>query len=131
MDFGIVDPRKAPETASVTYLHCILKGLHKSPRITEYNDGLSVSDISCLIIPDKCLSLPVLACLEQGIPVIAVRENKNKMGNNLEELPFKKGKLFIVDNYLEAVGIMHLLKAGISIDTVKRPIKHTKYSQIR
>ncbi|MHC4160037.1 MAG: hypothetical protein ACYSSO_13275 [Planctomycetota bacterium] len=46
---------------------------------------------------------------EQGIPVIAVRENKNRMRNKLEELRFglatgAEGKLFIVENYLEAVG---------------------------
>ena len=40
------------------------------------------------------------------------------MHNNLEEYPFKQGKLFIVDNYLEAVGVMNALKSGISIDAV-------------
>ncbi len=124
---GIVDPRKAPESASVTYLHCILKGLHKAPRITTYDKGLNVENISCLIIPDKCVGLPTLACMEHGIPVIAVRENKNNMDNDLQKLPFKHGKLFIVDNYLEAVGVMHALKSGISIESVTRPIKHTHY----
>ena len=47
------------------------------------------------------------------------------MRNNLEDLPFQKGKLFIVENYLEAVGIMHTLKAGIDPKTVRRPISHT------
>ncbi len=28
------------------------------------------------------------------------------MRNKLEELPFEEGKLFIVENYLEAVGMM-------------------------
>lgn len=124
---GIVDPRKAPESASITYLHCILKGLYKSPRITSYEKGLNVEDISCLVIPDKCLGLPTLACLEQGIPVIAVRENKNIMENDLAELPFSHNKLFIVDNYLEAVGVMNALKAGISIESVRRPINKTVY----
>ncbi|MFC2002561.1 DUF3326 domain-containing protein [Chloroflexota bacterium] len=40
---------------------------------------LTVVDISCLVIPDGCVGLPTLAALEQGIPVIAVRENKNRM----------------------------------------------------
>ena len=30
---GVVDPRLAAETVSVSYLHCILKGLHKSARV--------------------------------------------------------------------------------------------------
>lgn len=126
LELGIVDPRKAPESASVTYLHCILKGLHRAPRVVGFNQGITLEDISCLIIPDGCIGLPTLTCLENGIPVIAVRENKNTMRNNLHELPFQKGKLFVVENYLEAVGIMHALKAGVSPSAVRRPIHHTK-----
>ncbi len=125
MEVGIVDPRKAPETSSMTYLHCILKGLHKSPKIVPYNKGLNVEDISCLIIPNKCIGLPTLAAIEHGIPVIAVEENDNSMRNNLETLPFKKDQLFIVKNYLEAVGVMHLLKSGVSGESVRRPLPYT------
>jgi len=39
----------------------------------------------------------------------------------------KKGKLFIVDNYLEAVGVMNAIKSGISVDAVRRPIAYTNY----
>lgn len=125
IEVGIVDPRKAPETSSITYLHCILKGLHKAPRIVPFDKGLTLEDISCTIIPDGCIGLPTLSCLENNIPVIAVRENKNNMKNHLEDLYFKKGKFFVVDNYLEAVGIMNSLKAGVSPESVRRPIKHT------
>ena len=125
LEVGIVEPRKAPETSSVTYLHCILKGLYKSPRLVPFDKGLNVEDISCLIIPDGCVGLPTLAAIEHEIPVIAVRENKNRMQNNLEEYPFKQGKLFIVDNYLEAVGVMNAIKSGISVDAVRRPIANT------
>ena len=129
MEVGIVDPRKAPETSSVSYLHCILKGLHKSPKIVSYAKGLNAEDISCLIIPDGCVGLPTLAAIEHGIPVIAVKENKNYMRNNLEDLPFQKGKLFIVENYLEAVGIMHTIKAGVDQETIRRPISRTTIIQ--
>lgn len=125
MDLGVIDPRKAPETASVTYLHCILKGLHKSPRITSSDKGLNVEHLSCMIIPDGCIGLPVLACLEQGIPIIAVK-NKNRMKNDLCSLGFKPGKLFFAENYLEAAGIMSALKSGVSIDSLARPIAWTK-----
>lgn len=125
LNFGIVDPRKAPETASVTFLHCILKGLHKAPRITEPDRGINLDDISCLITTDGCIGLPLLACIENDIPVIAVR-NKNKMKNDLKSLPFKKDKLFLADNYLEAAGIMTALKAGVSLQAVQRPIANTK-----
>ncbi len=132
LDVGIVDPRKSAEAVSTTYLHCILKGLHKSPRIVSdasiHGDTnlMTVADLSCLIIPDNCIGLPTLAAIEQGIPVIAVRENENCMQNNLEKLPFGSGKLFIVDNYLEAVGVMTALRAGVAIETVRRPITATR-----
>ena len=132
LDVGIVDPRKSSEAVSTTYLHCILKGLHRSPRIVSnapiHGDSnlITVADISCLIIPDSCIGIPTLAALEQGIPVIAVRENSNCMQNRLEDLPFDSGKLFIVDNYLEAVGVMTALRAGVALETVRRPITATR-----
>ena len=135
-EWGIVDPRKAAEAVSVTFLHCILKGLHRSPQIitdkTLFNSKgvLDASDISCLVIPDGCIGLPTLAALEQGIPVIAVKENKNQMKNSLEELPFAQDKLFIVDNYLEAVGVINALKAGVTLESVRRPLGHTKVKEL-
>jgi len=121
---GVTDPRKAADAISRTYLFSILKGLHKAPRIV-HDGGLTVADVSCLVIPDGCIGLPTLAALEQDIPVIAVRENKNLMRNKLEDLPFKPGKLFVVENYWEAAGIMTALKAGVSPATVRRPLQDT------
>jgi hypothetical protein len=132
LEVGVVDPRMSAEAISACFLHCILKGLHKSPRIIADKkafgrDGIiSAADVSCLVIPDGCVGLPTLAAMEQGIPVIAVKENKNRMKNKLEELPFKDGKLFIVENYLEAVGVMTSLKAGVAVSSVRRPLAFTK-----
>ncbi len=132
LSVGVVDPRMAAEAVSVTYLHCVFKGLNKSPRlITDPSlfsnpNVVSASDISCLVIPDGCIGLPTLAALEQGIPVIAVRENKNLMENSLEDLPFEKGKLFVVDNYLEAIGVMTALRTGLALESVRRPIANTR-----
>jgi len=129
--FGIVDPRMSAETLSVCSLHSVLKGLHRSPRIVVdstifgYPGVLSAADISCLVIPYGCVGLPTLAALEQGIPVIAVHENGNRMKNKLETLPFPPGKLFIVDNYLEAVGIMAAFKAGVAPSSIHRPLGYT------
>jgi len=131
LDVGVVDPRKSAEAVSTTYLHCILKGLHKSPRIIpnpslQGSPGLiTATDVSCLVIPDGCVGLPTLAAIEQGIPVIAVRENKNRMKNNLEDLPFAPGQLHTVENYWEASGVMNAIKAGVSPESVRRPLART------
>lgn len=126
LELGIVDPRKAPETASVTYLHCILKGLHRTPRIVPADKGLTLEDVSAMVIPDGCVGLPTLAAVENDIPVVAVRENKNNMKNDLQALPFRKNKLFFAENYWEAAGILAALRAGIEPSTVRRPIAPTQ-----
>ena len=119
---GIVDPRIAPEIVSTTFFHCVLKGLYKAPKIVQPQQGLSVKDISAIVIPDGTLGLPVLAAFHQGIKVIAVR-NKITMNNDLSLLPWKENQFFRCNNYLEASGILNCLKQGVSIESVQRPVK--------
>ncbi len=129
IETGVVDPRMAAEVISVSFLQCVLKGLQRSPKIvadreTMRDPGvLTARDLSCLVIPDHCLGLPTLAALEQGIPVIAVKENKNLMKNDLSTLPWAKGQLHIVENYWEAAGVLGALRAGIDPSSVRRPIE--------
>ena len=131
MDPGIVDPRMAAEAVSLTFLQCILKGLQRSPRIItdleamRHHAVFTASNVSCLVIPDGCLGLPTLAALEQGIPVIAVRENRNLMKNDLAALPWSPGQLHVVENYWEAVGVMAALKSGMDPMAVRRPLSST------
>ena len=131
LDPGVVDPRMAAEIVSVAFLQSVLKGLHRSPRIVTDGEAMRLShvitaaDISCLVIPDGCLGLPTLAALEQGIPVIAVRENRNLMRNNLTALPWAPGQLHIVENYWEALGVMGAIKAGIAPESARRPLAYT------
>lgn len=130
--FGITDPRMSAEAVSRCFIHCVLKGLHNAPRIVtdraalRHPGVLSAADVSCLVIPDGCVGLPTLAAMQQGIPVIAVRENRNRMRNDLTALPFAPGQLHVVDNYLEAVGLMTAMKAGVSPETVRRPFTETR-----
>ncbi len=129
MDPGVVDARMSAEAVSTAFFHCVLKGLHKSPkiitdeRVLYSSDIISAKDVSCLIIPDGCLGLPTLSALEQGIKVIAVKENKNLMRNCLSDLPWSKGQFFQVENYLEAVGIINAIKSGVTPSAVRRPLK--------
>jgi hypothetical protein len=48
------------------------------------------------------------------------------MRNDLGALGFGDGKLFVVENYLEAVGVMTALKAGVALSSVRRPLKKTR-----
>jgi hypothetical protein len=127
-DPGPVDPRMAAEAISSSFLQCVLKGLKQSPRIVVGHDQmaagdvLTVRDVSCLIIPEGCIGLPTLAALEQGIPVIAVREGSGLMAGELSVLPWRDDQLFIAENYWEAAGIMSALRAGITPGSVRRPL---------
>ena len=128
MDPGIVDSRMATEAVSLTFLQCTLKGLQRSPRILvgssviEGGHMLTAADVSCLVIPDGCLGLPTVAALEQGIPVVAVEENRNIMKNDLSVLPWAEGKFYKVSNYWEAAGVISSLRAGIDPRAVRRPL---------
>jgi hypothetical protein len=140
MDVGIVDGRLAAEAISFTYMQCILKGLQKAPKLVTdplaiaHPGVISAADISCLVIPIGCVGLPTLAALAQGITVIAVKENTNIMRNDLAILPWRPNQLIIVDTYLEALGAMAALKAGIAVDTLRRPFANaeiiTDYSEL-
>ena len=128
MDPGVIDPRMAAEVVSLTFFQSVLKGLHKAPRISERArpNSLTAHDVSCLVIPDGCLGLPTLAALEQNIPVIAVRENRSLMHNDLTMLPWAAGQLHVVENYWEAAGLMAAMKEGMDPTSVRRPLASVK-----
>jgi len=112
----VVEPRISAEMISMCYLHCALKGLHRAPRI---GSGLSVRDVSCLITPFGCVGRPHKACLERDIPIIAVRENSTCLNDPMPD------SFIIVENYLEAVGYIAAMRAGVHPSSVRRPIRYT------
>lgn len=112
--FSIVKPAMAAEAVSNCYVHCILKGLHKAPRIGR---GLSVDDIDVMVSPYGCWGRPHYACVEAGIPIIAVKENTCVSNKSMQAIE--------VENYLEAAGLLMAMKAGISRESIRRPLKPT------
>ncbi len=112
----VIDPRFAAEAISNCYLHSVLKGLFKAPRI---GIGLSVQDVDFLITPINCVGRPHKACLERNIPIIAVKENKTCLNDEMPD------EFILVENYLEAVGIVQAMKIGISPKSVHRPLAYT------
>lgn len=133
LSLGVVDPRIAAETISITFFVSVLKGLQRSPRIVSSarpgRGVLTVEDVSCLVIPDGVVGLPTLAALEQRIPVVAVRESANLMENELRALPWAPGQLQVVDNYWEAAGVVACLRAGLAPGAVRRPLADTLVEQ--
>ncbi|HVT29691.1 MAG TPA: DUF3326 domain-containing protein [Lacipirellulaceae bacterium] len=134
--WGVVEPRKAAEVISTTYLFCVLKGLNRAPQVLVGPSGvydpsvLTAEDISALVIPDGCVGLPTLAAVEQGIPVVAVRNNSNLMRNDLKSLPFRPGQLQYAANYYEAAGILSAMKAGVAPATLARPMQPLRIEHV-
>ena len=128
LDLGVVDSRMAAEVISMTFLQCVLRGLQFAPRLCPVSEehseaSLTAGDIACVVMPGGCLGLPTIAALEQGITVIAVKENRNIMRNDLSALPWKAGQFIEVDNYWEAAGLLAAMRAGIDPGSVRRPFE--------
>jgi len=114
----VVDPRMAVEIITENFIHCLLKGLQKAPRIN-YERGMGVKDVHCMVSPYGCFGVPHKACLDAGIPVIAVRENKCCLNHPEHE------KFIYIENYIEAAGMLMAMKAGVHPSSVRRPLKQT------
>jgi hypothetical protein len=134
--WGVVEPRKAAEVISTTYLFCVLKGLNRAPQVLVSPSGvfdpsvLTAEDVSALVIPDGCVGLPTLAAVEQGIPIVAVRNNTNLMRNDLRALPLRPGQLQYAANYYEAAGILAAMKAGVAPNTLIRPMQPLRIDRV-
>ena len=125
-DYGVVDPKIAPEIISNAFFYCVLKGLYQAPKINDIKSkilpsGLHIGNISAIVIPDGTLSLSILQAKELGIKVIAVK-NKNLMKNNLKKLDWKPGQFYQCENYFEACGILQSIKLGVSKESLCRPL---------
>lgn len=117
----VTDPRIAPEIISKCYLHCVLKGLHKAPRIGK---GLSVKDIDVMVSPYGCWGRPHKACRGK-MDIVIVKENKTVCNDG-----YPGGKdLIFVENYLEAAGLLMAMQAGIRPESVRRPLEYTKVTK--
>ena len=117
----IVKQSMAPEIISNTYTFCILKGLHRSPRLEfdlskSHANILNQKDIDFLLTPHGCWGRPHYACVELGIPIIIVRENTTCFSNGFE-YPSYSNTIF-VNNYLEAAGVISAMGCGVDYRTI-------------
>lgn len=118
----VCDPRMAAEFISDCFLHYILKGLHKAPRIRHLHSptgrGLNVGDVDVLVSPYGCWGRPHKACMDSGIPIIVVEENTTIYKRRVCD-SHAIGKMFYVKNYLEAAGLIKAMSRGLSLESLK------------
>jgi len=106
----VADPRMAAEIMAVGYSHCVLKGLHRAP---QYGDQITNESVIAMVTPTNCIGSAHRACINKGIPIIAVEENDCCWNQRLESIIY-------VDSYVEAAGMISLIKAGLTLDSVRR-----------
>lgn len=116
----VVEPRIAAEAVSNAFIHCVFKGLHKAPRISD--KGLHVSDIDCLITPYNCWGEPHKACVKNNVEILGVKENKTY----LDIIP---PDIYWVDNYIEAAGWLQSFKEGITRYSISKDYLDEKEKQ--
>lgn len=124
----VVDPRKSVEIITDNFIHCIMKGLNKAPKIVNIkyktSSDLEVRDVDALISPYGCWGPPHHECYNKDIPVIVVKENVSVL-NDPYPTHYPRNLIF-AENYLEAAGYLMAMKAGIHPSAVRRPLEQTK-----
>ena len=111
-DTKVVSLQQAAEIISNTYCHCIYSGAHHAPTIdiTKNNKNLSNTDIDFMVSPYNCWSTPHIACMDNNIPIIVVKENITCLKDIIYP---DNNNIIFVENYLEAAGILQAMNAGI------------------
>jgi hypothetical protein len=114
----IVDKQQAAEIISQTFGQCMWIGSRRAPTIdiTKNNKNLSNDDIDFMVSPYNCWSTPHIACINNNIPIIVVKENTTCLKDVI--YPDNKNIIF-VENYLEAAGVVQCLNAGVDYKIVK------------
>ena len=126
----VSDPRVAAEEIGFTYIPCVIRGLQFAPRFIQpesiFSGCITLSDINALVCPFSCVGANWMqTVLQKNIPVIAVKENTTFINDIPEKFGLEE-KIIIAENYLEAIGILLSLKAGLSYKSLRRPLSGIK-----
>jgi len=116
----VVDPRKSAELVSTCYIHCCLKGAHKAPKLSPNSHALWSNEIDFMVSPAGLFGKPHRACKKQGIPIIGVLENRTAIDKEPSRVDI------LVNNYLEAIGVICANKSGVTIESVTNKINQLK-----
>lgn len=106
----IVSPKASAEYITPTFLPCVLLGLHNAPTlaIQPFNpSSLSIGNLDFLVVPHDALGgIPILECVERGIKVFAVKENRTIL-NVKRELFLQKSdimrNIILMDSYRDCL----------------------------
>ncbi|MGB3514408.1 MAG: DUF3326 domain-containing protein [Microcoleaceae cyanobacterium] len=135
--FGkLVDPRDGAELISSAYVCSPLNGLINSPRPVKFETPvaagetrISVENVSAVVMPETTVgNIPFLASLDQGVPVILVKDNTTQYDITTERLQIETqgNPIYRVNSYMEAAGLLLALRNGIAVESTTRPMPQIK-----
>lgn len=130
-----LDPRAAGEELGSTFLPCVLVGLSRAPDLLPLAPAgrvhsapallLSPGEIGAVVAPAAALGgEAVLACVERGVPLIAV-DNPCLLQVSAEALQLEEAGATVLPaaSYSEAAGLVLALREGIAPAALARPIR--------
>jgi len=117
-----ISPRAVAEELGFTFLPCVLVGLHQAPQLVSRNttfpqaNDLTPEMVNVVISPHSaCGGSGLLSLLAYPqIKLITIQENKTTLSVTPESLNIPPSRVIAVKNYLEAIGVISALKAGIN-----------------
>ena len=134
--YTLGDPRDGAELISTAFLCSTLKGLTHSPRLAKFDaplpsgcQGISVENVSAVVMPESTVgNIPFFAALEQNIPVILVRDNHTQyeITASILGIDHSQRKIYYVNSYMEAAGLLLALRHGIAPEATTRPMPQIK-----
>lgn len=130
----VLDPRAAAEFIAPTFLPCVLTGLHRAPHMHPIARAkptdLTVDQLSALVVPANAMGgIPVLAALQQGIPIIAVEDNQTVLRMDADCFaalaPHRRSLIRRVRSYEEAAGVLQAMRLGITLPNQNAANRHS------
>jgi hypothetical protein len=119
----LLAPKVAAEFITPSFAACVFLGLQQAPTpCWETQTGVAFDALSAVVTPVDALGGPmVLRALELGIPVLPVASNQTVLNTTLETLlgdqevarRRQAGQIRPVANYLEAAGMLQLMRLGM------------------
>ena len=119
-----ISPRSAAEELGYTFLPCVLVGLSRAPQFVEQG-GIWNDEVDAVIVPESACGGSGLISFARSAhtKIITVAENQTRMLVPPKMLGIKS---IAVRSYLEAIGVVTVDRAGMSLDSFYPQIDRLK-----
>ncbi len=111
-----ISPRSAAEELGYTFLPCVLVGLSRAPQFvtTPLAQGIWADQVDAVIIPESaCGGSGLISLAKSRAKIITVSENHTRMSVPPQAIGASS---IAVNSYLEAIGVITVDRAGMSLD---------------